>query len=296
MDEAWILPAIATLVLAILIYIAMSPRKGDDISTGLQKEQDTKDPPASDDKILNPATFRAFKLQEIILVSHNTKLFRFEIPQSKSIGLGIGRHISVRADIAGNNVIRAYTPTSHPNQTGHFDLLIKTYETGKLSPYLHSLAVGDKVDIRGPVGRFKYQKNMYPRMGLIAGGTGLTPCLQVIRCILSADYVDDNTTFVLLYQNRTEADILLRSELDALMTAYPARLQIIYFLSNASTTTYGHKSNERRGYICLDALNEFMNIRSCPFVGLCGPSGFNDAMKGMLKKVGHTGEESVYVW
>ena len=35
------------------------------------------------------------------------------------------------------------------------------------------------VQVRGPVGHFKYTKNQYKRVGLIAGGTGLTPCLQV---------------------------------------------------------------------------------------------------------------------
>ena len=36
-----------------------------------------------------------------------------------------------------------------------------------------------RVEVRGPVGRFKYTKNAYKKMGFVAGGTGLTPCLQV---------------------------------------------------------------------------------------------------------------------
>ena len=48
----------------------------------------------------------------------------------------------------------------------------KSYEFGKLSTYLHSLKVGQGVEVRGPVGRFKYEKNSFRRIGLIAGGTG----------------------------------------------------------------------------------------------------------------------------
>jgi cytochrome-b5 reductase len=202
-----------------------------------------------------------------VQASHNTKQFRFEIPNNKCIGLGIGRHVSIRAFINDNNVMRAYTPTSHPNQNGYFELLIKSYEMGKMSPYLHSLEVGALVDIRGPVGRFKYKPNMYNKMGFIAGGTGLTPCLQVIRCILSEDYSDDKTELVLFYQNRTEGDILLKKTLNELAVANPSRFQIIYFLSNPSTPAFGQEANnERRGYISINVLHEYMNSTVCPHV------------------------------
>lgn len=292
------LPSIfISLGIAIMLYyfILSNPRKVEDISVGLMKET-KEDVSQSNDCILNPAVFRPFKITKITQVSHNTKLFRFEIPSNKSLGLGIGRHISVRANINGNNVIRAYTPTSHPNQEGYFDLLIKAYEMGKLTPYLHALSVGDSVEVRGPVGRFKYVKNKVARMGLIAGGTGLTPCLQLVRCVLSEDYQDDKTSFVLLYQNRTEEDILLRKELDKIVRSHSDRFQVIYFLSNPLTPAFGNASDERRGYITLDAMHEYVNFMKCPYVGICGPSGFNDAMRAMLKKVGHTTDDSVFVW
>ena len=294
--EVYLPSVFISLGIAIMLYYFIStPRKSEDISVGLIKES-KEEVSQSAEKVLQPAVFKPFKVIKITQVSHNTKLFRFEIPSKQSLGLGIGRHISIRASIDGNNVVRAYTPTSHPNQEGYFELLIKAYEMGKLTPYLHSLSVGDTVEVRGPVGRFKYTKNMVSKMGLIAGGTGLTPCLQVIRCVLSDDFQDDQTSFILLYQNRTEEDILLRKELDKIVRSYPDRLQVIYFLSNPLTPAFGNANDERRGYITLDAMHEYMNFIKCPFVGICGPSGFNDAMKAMLKKVGHNNDESVFVW
>ena len=76
--------------------------------------------------------------------------------------------------------MRAYTPCSSPYQKGYFELLIKSYEYGKMSCYMHSLSVGDSLEVRGPVGRFKYTENQYKHMGMIAGGTGITPCIQVV--------------------------------------------------------------------------------------------------------------------
>ena len=220
----------------------------------------------------------------------------------------VGRHISLRAEIGESKVIRAYTPTTLIDNKGYFDLLIKSYEFGKLSTYLHSLKPGDCVDIRGPVGRFKYEKNKYSCIGLIAGGTGLTPCLQVIRAVLLApDYRDDQTDFVLFYQNRTEADILLHSELKDLSTKYPHRLQIFYFLTNAQSAQFGvvkrdkrrnsgaSASKEFRGYITSDLVNAHLAPDICPFVCICGPSGFNDFTKSLALSAGHT-EETVYIW
>ena len=84
---------------------------------------------------------------------------------------------------------------------------------------MHSLRAGSSIEVRGPIGRFKYTKNQHPKLGLIAGGTGLTPCLQVIRSILqSPEYAPgDKTRLTLFFQNRTEEDILLLDELELLV-------------------------------------------------------------------------------
>lgn len=49
------------------------------------------------------------------------------------------------------------------------------------------LKVGDSVGIRGPKGNFAYTRNMVRAIGMIAGGTGITPMLQVllILCVIS---------------------------------------------------------------------------------------------------------------
>lgn len=306
-----------------------------DVSEGLRSEElrssqsfNSLAAAADDQRVLSAAAFRDFKVLKVTKVSYNTKLIRFEIPHGKSLGLSIGRHITVRARISNhdgdgsnhedhatsNKVMRAYTPTSRPDQTGYFDLLVKSYEYGKLSPYLHALKPGKTVEVRGPVGRFKYTPNRFlapQSMGLIAGGTGLTPCLQVIRCVLEgngktdgkAEPVVDNTCFTLLFQNRTEADILLREELDALVEKYPTRLRVIYFLSNCSGSEFGTGKSaepragskdaygtEVRGYINAAVVEDILHPSRCPYVAICGPSGFNNCVKKLLEAVGHVDE------
>jgi cytochrome-b5 reductase len=41
------------------------------------------------------------------------------------------------------------------------------------------MKVGDKIGVRGPKGAFIYTPNMVREIGMVAGGTGITPMLQV---------------------------------------------------------------------------------------------------------------------
>lgn len=311
-DQQTILFTIIFLLIGIIVALLFFPKKNDklekkpsvaDISKGLQMELKgtTQAPVHNDDgdKVLSPSQFRSFKVLKITKISPNTKLFRFEIHPDKSLGLSIGRHISVRAEIDGMKVVRSYTPTSRVDQKGYFELLIKFYEFGKMSNYFDSLKVGQSVEIRGPVGRFKYDVNKWPTIGLIAAGTGITPCLQFIRSIFYCpDLKEDKTKLILFYQNRTEEDILLYGHLEELREKFPDRLQIVYFLSNIhSSHAFGMKNhNEKKGYISQDMINQFMQIEKCPYVCLCGPSGFNDSMKKLLTHAGHEQDKSIYVW
>lgn len=122
-----------------------------DVSTGLKNEERnttaTSGDKDSDNKVLNPASFKQFSLLSVTNISHNTKLLRFEIPFGRSLDLPIGRHLTVRAEIDGMKVMRAYTPTSRPDQRGYFDLLVKRYDTGKLSVFLHALKVNGSIEV-----------------------------------------------------------------------------------------------------------------------------------------------------
>ena len=296
-----IISTVVFIIIPFIIFYSKAPVPPPDVSKGLKQEEknsSTVSSAESSEKVLNPSTFRKFKLLNVTTVNHNTKILRFEIPNEKSIELPIGRHISVRADIDGMKVMRAYTPTSRPDKKGFFDLLVKSYEFGKMSTYLHGLKIGDELEVRGPIGRFQYHPNKYSRIGLLAGGTGITPCLQLIRCVLESPMNSNDTTcFTLFFQNRTMADILLRRELDELQTTYPKRLHILYFLSNsAGNKEWGLQENEKRGYINSEYIYTYMKPTNCEFIGICGPSSFNDAMKNLAVEAGHSTSSSIYVW
>lgn len=65
---------------------------------------------------------------------------------------------------------------------------------------------------------------------MIAGGTGITPMLQIIRAALKNPA--DKTKLSLIYANVNLEDILLRKELDDLAAKHPHRFSIYYVLNN----------------------------------------------------------------
>ena len=67
---------------------------------------------------------------------------------------------------------------------------------------------------------------------MIAGGTGITPMLQVLHACLR-DEPDSPVTASLLYANQTEDDILVRGELEALVEKFPGRFKLHYTVDKA---------------------------------------------------------------
>jgi cytochrome-b5 reductase len=163
--------------------------------------------------------------------------YRFALPTPSSIlGLPIGQHISIgaflpQADGSSKEIVRSYTPISGDHQPGHFDLLIKSYPTGNISKYMAGLQVGQSIRVKGPKGAFVYTPNMVRHFGMIAGGTGITPMLQVVRAIIRGRAAGDNTEVDLIFANVTPQDILLKEDLDEL-AEQDSRFRIHYVLDN----------------------------------------------------------------
>jgi NAD(P)H-flavin reductase len=63
----------------------------------------------------------------------------------------------------------------------HKQTCVQTYPSGNISKLFGELKIGDSMAVRGPKGNFNYSANISRAIGMIAGGTGITPMLQVSR-------------------------------------------------------------------------------------------------------------------
>lgn len=240
---------------------------------------------APTDGVISATQYTAFPLTHKTETSHNTRLFRFSLPTPDStLGLPLGRHISVLASVDGKDVKRPYTPTSGLSTAGHFELLIKVYPEphGTMSRHLDSLQVGDTIDVRGPLGKFAYTRGMAGHICMIAGGTGITPMWQVLTALM-ADPAD-TTRLSLILANVTPDDILLKEQLDALAAAGGKNSFSVYYVLNkpAEEWTGGV------GFVTADHIRaQFGPVTDDSLVLLCGPPPMNKAMLANLDAVGY---------
>uniref|UniRef100_A0A0B7B258 NADH-cytochrome b5 reductase n=1 Tax=Arion vulgaris TaxID=1028688 RepID=A0A0B7B258_9EUPU len=267
-----------------------------------------KGPPIT---LKDPTLKYSLKLVDKEVISHDTRKFRFALPTPDHIlGLPVGQHIYLTARIDGQLVIRPYTPVSSDDDKGFVDLVVKVYfknvnprfpDGGKMSQYLENLDIGDYIDVRGPNGLLQYvgpgtlkirlDKKAEPqikkasKIGMIAGGTGITPMLQLVRQVFKDP--DDKTNLWLIFANQTESDILLRPELESIQNDYPNRFHLWYTLDRPES---GWKYSS--GFINDEVIKNHLPPPSPDSVVLmCGPPPMiNFACIPNLEKLGYKPE------
>ena len=123
--------------------------------------------PKPEKSALDPERFLDLKLKAVEPYNHNTSRFVFELPDGGAALSPVASLVVVRAsegaegtplDKKGNPVIRPYTPISRPEHEGELVLLIKKYESGVISKYVHErLKPGATLAIKGPITKFPYK-------------------------------------------------------------------------------------------------------------------------------------------
>lgn len=230
---------------------------------------------------LDPQRWRSFQLVRRIAVSPNVLRLIFALPRPDDcIGLPTGQHIALQATIGGKVVSRSYTPISNNSDLGKIELLIKVYDGGLMTNHLKGMRIGDTIDIRGPKGGMKYSHEYSEHIGMVAGGSGITPVFQIIRAICEDN--SDNTRATLLYANNTVEDILLRDELDAYAQQCPEKFSVHYVLGKPPQDWKGYS-----GFITTDLLKSHMPAPSKNSkIAMCGPPGMINAMTKNFMQLG----------
>jgi len=267
-----------------------------------------KDAPTS----LSAREYRKFKLVAKNDINHNTISFRFALPSAEHrLGLPVGKHVVVRKPAESKDadpISRSYTPVTSDEQLGWFELVIKIYDQGKMSQYLKHLPLNTDVEMRGPQGSLSYlghgkfeilrrdtatnttvtKPYAIKNVGLIAGGTGLTPMLQIVREVVKR--VHDTTRLSFIFANVTEADIILRKELDGLAERHP-NFRVYYTLDKPADDWKMGK-----GFVNQQMISEQMPKPAADtLILVCGPPPMCKAQEGNLKALGYT-DDQIFIY
>jgi nitrate reductase (NAD(P)H) len=236
---------------------------------------------------LDPKHKQAFVLQEKTVLSRDSFELNFALQSPEHVlGLPTGKHIFLTANVNGELVMRRYTPITSDYDVGCVKFVIKAYPPcerfpmgGKFSQHLDSLKIGDTVDMRGPVGEFDYHGNgkflkehsecYATHFNMIAGGTGITPVMQIAAEILR--HPEDKTTMSLVFGAREEGDILCRTTLDQWAKEHPDRFKVRYVLSENSPPGW-EESGHSVGFVNKELFEEVLYPAGPNVYNLmCGP-------------------------
>ena len=242
-------------------------------------------------KFLPVNEFQPLALVRKEILSHDTVRFTFGLPSpDHELGLPIGQHLSLKfTNAEGKPVQRSYTPTSLEHTKGEVSLVIKVYRPsppkfpngGQMSQHLDSLKIGDTILVKGPKGHMEWkgegsyqnkplgkplQSRYCKQITMIAGGTGITPMLQILHSI----FANPSTVMrvKLIYANQSENDILVREELEALAKEYPTQFSLWYTVDKAVTPSWQYDT----GFINKDMIEKHGLFSSGPTeFFMCGP-------------------------
>ena len=124
----------------------------------------------------------------------------------------------VELEIPGLDLMRAYSLANIANWEGRLEFLIRLQPNGKFSEFLQNNAVGQHILVHAPSGAFVLNKQSLNPRCFIAGGTGLSPFLSILRRM--AEWAEDHPTHLFLGVNN-EAEILCEEELKSLQQNLP---------------------------------------------------------------------------
>ncbi len=228
-----------------------------------------------------------WQLSEVVAIrteTARTRSLTLAVPQWK--GHRPGQHVDVRLTADdGYQVERSYSIASAPEDEQHLMLTIEQLDDGEVSPYLvDELRVGDKLELRGPIGGyFVWEAQMGGPLLLIAGGSGIVPLMAMIRHRAA---VGSTVATRLLYSARSSEDLIYHDELDRLVSS-TTMLEVLYTLTRVQPP--GWTGYQRR--IDTDMLREVAwPPEQHPLMFICGPTPFVEAAATSLVALGHEAE------
>jgi ring-1,2-phenylacetyl-CoA epoxidase subunit PaaE len=232
------------------------------------------------------ADFHKLKIAEVRRETADSVSIRFEIPPvlKDVFTFKAGQHLTLRTDMNGEDLRRNYSVCVAPHDN-EIRIAVKQMPGGRFSSWANgALAAGQTIEVLPPMGRFVLPEPgaAAPYYVALAGGSGITPVLSILKTILKQDPL---SRFTLLYGNRDSASIMFLEELAGLKNRYLDRLEIYHFLENEAEEVElfnGRLDREK----CEAVFSTLVDVGTANAFFICGPGPMMDAAEEALKARG----------
>ena len=194
-----------------------------------------------------------------------------------------GQHVDVRLTAPdGYQAQRSYSIASAPDDPEQIAITVEQIEGGEVSPYLGGvLAVGDQLELRGPIGGyFVWDTDIAGPLLLVAGGSGICPLMAMIRHRAARR---SSVPTRLLYSSRSLEDVIYRSELGRL-AAHGDGFELFHTLTRSQPTDWnGFARRIDRGMLA----SVGWPPEQRPLCMVCGPTPLVETVASTLVDLGN---------
>lgn len=223
--------------------------------------------------------FHKLSVVEVRPLTPGSVTVTFAVPEGdegeRFLAFRAGQHLTLRAHLGGVDVRQSYSVCLSRHQVvagRELRIAAARVDAGRMSAWLNDdVGAGDVIEVLPPMGELTLAVDPSAErhhVG-IAGGSGITPVLSILRTALEEEPRSRVTVF---YGNRTLAAAMFREELDVLAQTHPDRLRVVHVLSRepgADELRTGRIDRDRlprllAAYAPLDTVDDLY---------LCGPGG-----------------------
>jgi ferredoxin-NADP reductase len=223
----------------------------------------------------SPIRWQLGDVVELVEETPNVKTIALDVPEWS--GHRAGQHVDVRLTAEdGYQAQRSYSIASAPEDE-RLAITVERLEDGEVSPYLtDEIVVGDKLELRGPIGGyFVWTAEHGGPLLLVGGGSGVVPLRSILRHRAA---VGSAVPARLLYSARSPEDVIYQQELGG--------FDVVYTYTRAQPpgwTGYARRVDE-------EILREVAFSGAEGFAYVCGPTRFVEAVADGLLGVGYAPE------
>jgi ring-1,2-phenylacetyl-CoA epoxidase subunit PaaE len=230
--------------------------------------------------------FHPLKVAHVARETRDAVALTFDVPPAlkDSFRFVQGQHLTLRADIGGEDLRRSYSICSAV-QDETLRIAVKKAPGGAFSNWINDhVRPGQVLEVMPPMGHFNVALDPRQRRHYVgfAAGSGITPLLSIIKTTLGTE---PHSRFTLFYGNRSSAAVIFKEELSDLKDRYLERFNLVYVMSREPQDIA--VLNGRIDQQKTDALlTHWVDAAAIDTAFVCGPDGMMQAVSKSLQAHG----------
>ncbi len=229
--------------------------------------------------------FHTLTIRDVKRETPDSIVVTFDVPENlqDTFRYTQGQNLTLKSILNGEEIRRSYSICSAPFENV-LQVAIRKAVHGKFSGYANdNWKAGEVIEVLPPTGRFytKLETDSKKNYLAITAGSGITPIISIIKTTLSTE---TNSSFTLVYGNRSRSSIMFFEALEAIKNQYMDRFNLIHILSREKTDASinsGKIDTEK-----LTELGKLLHYTSFHEAFVCGPETMLFCAKDFLELQG----------